>query len=182
VSAVLGGISFFLTSLAGLTGQYCIGASGAVTAVLVLCALHYPTRVILFWFVPIPIWLFVLFQVGRDFLAFVSHTEGTTAVTVHLAGAGFAFLYHQNQWRLTKLLPAFRSWQRQRSRPRLRVYQEERRQPVSIGGLPPAPDEHLEAEMDRVLEKVKNSGLNSLTDGERQILVRASEVIKRRRT
>ena len=183
VSAVLGGIAFVLTWAAGLPGSLCVGASGAVTAVLVVCALHYPTRIILlFFFLPVPIWLFVIFNVGQDFLKFITQTGGRTAVIVHLAGAAFGFLYHQNQWRLTKLLPAFHSWQRQRSRPRLRVYQEERRQPVSVGGPPPAADEHLEAEMDRVLEKVKNSGLNSLTDGERQILVRASEVIKKRRT
>ena len=36
--------------------------------------------------------------------------------------------------------------------------------------------------MDAVLEKVSNSGMASLTDEERSILKRASEVMKRRKT
>jgi len=63
----------------------------------------------------------------------------------------------------------FRGWQRQRSRPRLRVYHEEAPQPVSVAAPPQSGDvdEHLEAKMDAVLEKVKRSGMNSLTEGER---------------
>ena len=43
-------------------------------------------------------------------------------------------------------------------------------------------DEHLEAKLDQVLEKVARHGQDSLTESERQILFRASEVYKRRRT
>ncbi len=43
-------------------------------------------------------------------------------------------------------------------------------------------DEHLEAKLDAVLEKVARYGQDSLTDSERQILFRASEVYKKRRT
>jgi len=185
-SAVVGGVGFTLTEVAGLGDNVpCIGASGAVTAVLVICALHYPTRMILlFMLLPVPIWAFVVFQVGRDFLAFITHSSNGIAVTVHLGGAAFGYFYHQRQWRLLSLFAGFRGWQRQRSRPRLRVYHEDAPQPVSVAAPPSAPDvdEHLEAKMDAVLEKVKRSGMNSLTEGERQILVRASEVFKRRRT
>src|SRR5262249_52983541 len=75
VAAVLGGIAF---ELAWLTmpmrgAQYCLGASGAVTAVLVLFAFHYPRHVIfLFGLVPIPIWIFVLFSVGQDLFHFLN--------------------------------------------------------------------------------------------------------------
>jgi hypothetical protein len=40
----------------------------------------------------------------------------------------------------------------------------------------------MEAKVDAVLEKVARFGKDSLTDGERQLLLRASEVYKRRRT
>src|SRR5207247_1895001 len=74
LSAFLGGVGFFLAATAGLTGGgLCLGASGAVTAVMVLCALHYPTRVILLFFLlPVPIWLFVGFQVVQDAFIFIS--------------------------------------------------------------------------------------------------------------
>src|SRR5262249_52338601 len=50
-SAVAGGLMFVAASLAwpGL-GSYALGASGAVTAVMVLFAIHYPTRIIYLFF------------------------------------------------------------------------------------------------------------------------------------
>jgi hypothetical protein len=52
----------------------------------------------------------------------------------------------------------------------------------AVASPPPVGDEQLEAKLDAVLEKVARSGKDSLTDGERQILLRASEVYKRRRS
>jgi hypothetical protein len=43
-------------------------------------------------------------------------------------------------------------------------------------------DEQLEAKLDAVLEKVARFGKQSLTDSENQILMRASEIYKRKRT
>src|SRR5207245_10743468 len=74
LSAVLGGLAFFLTALAGLNdGRPCLGASGSVTAIMVLCALHYPPRVILLFFIaPVPICLSVVFQVVQASFIFLS--------------------------------------------------------------------------------------------------------------
>jgi membrane associated rhomboid family serine protease len=183
VSALLGGIAFTGWEWYRGEGAPCLGASGAVTAVLVLYALHYPTNQIYIWFVlPIPIWLFVAFQVAQDLFLFVGQHRTRTAVTVHLAGAAFGFLYYKSQLRLLNLLPNLRSWQRSRSRPRLRVYHEE--PPVVHGPAPTASadiDEQMEAKLDAVLEKVARSGQGSLTEQEKQILLRASEVYRRRR-
>src|SRR5262249_30726477 len=76
VSALVGGVAFLGTG--ALTGsQNCIGASGAVTAVMVLCALHFPHRTILLFFVlPIPLWVFVGFQVVQDTFLFVDQAAG----------------------------------------------------------------------------------------------------------
>jgi hypothetical protein len=49
---------------------------------------------------------------------------------------------------------------------------------VTIKGI----DEHLEAKLDQVLEKVLRSGRESLTKEETQILLKASEVYKKRRS
>jgi membrane associated rhomboid family serine protease len=186
VSALLGGIGFIALSIADHPNVSCLGASGAVTAVMVVCACHFPRKVILLFFVlPIPIWIFVLFQVGRDAFAFLSHEETGTAVTVHLAGAAFGFLYYQTQWRLTSMLPSIRAWRAQQRRPKLRVLRPEDDLPEAVAvGAPPAlpPDEQLEAKVDAVLAKVARSGQASLTDSERQILLRASELYKRRRS
>jgi membrane associated rhomboid family serine protease len=186
VSAALGGVVFVLLQLVGIGGYLpCVGASGAVIAVVVLCALHYPSRIILLFFlIPVPIWLFVLFFIAEDAFHFLSGIETGTAVSVHLTGAGFAYLYFKRQWRLLDLWETVTSWWRRRRRPRLRVYpDDEPHTPVSV----PAPsardvDEHLEAQVDAVLEKVSRHGQDSLTDSEREILFRASEVYKKKRT
>ena len=189
VSALAGGVAFTLAWRARLPGmgEYCLGASGAVTAIMVLFAFHYPRRIILLFFVlPVPIWALVAFQVIQDSFGFLTGNTGQTAVSVHLAGAGFGALYYQMHWRLLNLWPSHWFRIRQRSRPRLRVYREEEPetpQPVPV----PAPssqdlDEQLEAKLDAVLEKVARYGQNSLTESERRILLRASEVYKKRRT
>jgi hypothetical protein len=191
VSAVLGGIAYQLWAMLG-DPVPCLGASGAVTAVMVVYAFHYPTRIIYFWFMPIPIWLFVAIEVGMDMFGFVRSVQGvhsTTAFTVHLAGAAFAFGYYKFNWRVMNWLPDLSSWRRNQARRRtkLRVYREEEpvRTPVAVGA-PPTPsldlDEQLEAKLDAVLQKVSQSGRESLTESERQILVRASEIYKKRRT
>jgi membrane associated rhomboid family serine protease len=186
LSAFLGGLAFVLAAAAGLTGAgKCLGASGAVTAVMVLCALHYPTRVILLFFiVPVPIWLFVGFQVVQDAFIFLSQDQSTsTAVTVHLAGALFAFTYYKRHWRVLSWWVQLRSFLQKRSRPRLRIYRDEPRQAKPVTTPPDTDSEdQLEAKLDSVLEKVARYGQGSLTESERKILLRASEVYKKRRT
>jgi membrane associated rhomboid family serine protease len=187
-AAFLGGVAYSLEALVRNRMDIpCLGASGAVTAVMVLFALHYPRNVIyLFMILPVPIWLFVAFQVLQDTLTFLSREETRTAVVVHLAGAAFGFLYYKNQWRVLNLVPNFRGWQRERARPKLRVYREEEATaPVSVAAPTSASadvDEQLEAKLDAVLEKVARFGQASLTESERQILFRASEVYKKRRS
>jgi membrane associated rhomboid family serine protease len=190
MAAFLGGLAFFLGYLFGVPNhERCWGASGAVTAVVVLLACHDPMRKIwVFMLLPLNIWLFVVLSVGFDAYRLLSGETGGTAVTVHLAGAAFGFAYYKQQWRVLYLTGWLSSWLRQRSRPRLRVYREEPpRQPVSVVAPPAAPpaadvDEHLEAQLDAVLEKVARHGQSSLTESERQVLLRASEVYKKRRT
>jgi membrane associated rhomboid family serine protease len=184
LSAILGGVAFVLTANLPGGGNLALGASGAVTAVMVLCALHYPTRIILLFFIlPVPIWLFVVFQVAQDTLGFLSGNPGRTAVTIHLAGALFAFVYYKRHWRIMSWWAQVRSFVQQRSRPRLRIYREESRRQVPVMTSPEKDaDEQLEAKLDAVLEKVARFGQSSLTESEQQILLRASEVYKRRRT
>jgi membrane associated rhomboid family serine protease len=175
-----------------LTGQAggfsrALGASGAVTAVMLVYACHFPTRVIyLFFVLPVPIWLFVAFHVGRDALALISGVHNGVGVTAHLGGALIGFLYYKFEWRLSPFftnlrLPNFR----RRRQPRLRVYREEEpyREPVAAAAAARRNlDEQLEAKLDAILEKIKVSGKESLTESEREMLLRASEIYKQRRS
>lgn len=186
LSALLGGVAFQGLALAQGTAGYCVGASGAVTAVLLLTACHFPTRVILvFFLLPVPIWLFAVFQVAQDSYFLFSRRETQVAVVVHLAGAAFAFLYYKLHWRVLDWLPDLRRRLSRRHRPSLRLYRPtDDKEPVSVGAAKGQSqmDEHFEAKVDAVLEKVGKSGEASLTDNERQILIQASEIYRRKRT
>jgi hypothetical protein len=157
-----------------------------VAAAVVVFACHFPHRTILLMFLfPVPIWVFAVFFVGQDLLVFLTGAESRTAVAAHLGGALFGFLYFKGHWRLSGLWPNFKGWQKRRARPQLRIYREdEPATPTPVGVTAPAEadlDEHLEAKLDAVLEKMSLVGKDNLTDSERQILLRASEIYRRRR-
>jgi hypothetical protein len=152
---------------------------------MMLCALHYPTMIIrLFFFLPIPIWAFVVFQVAQDAFGLLGGGgRGGVAVDVHLAGAAFGFFYVKCHLHLTSLWPQLRQWRRRQSQPRLRVYrdEEEAPAPVSVAAAAGGDEEQLEAKMDAILEKISRTGKDSLTPHERELLLRASEVFKKKR-
>jgi membrane associated rhomboid family serine protease len=188
MAALCGGVAFFVTKI-GVAAS-CLGASGAVLGVSVLCAIHYPTRVILiFGLLPIQLWVATLLFVGIDAWTFIANIQTGTAVAAHLGGAAFGLAYYQANIRLLNFLPDLKGWKRTRSRPQLRVFRDEESnaEPVTVAAPPAAQpsaevDEQLEAKLDAVLEKVAQHGQSSLTEMERQILFRASEIYKRRRT
>lgn len=188
-AALTASLLFVATSLTWMPDpRPCIGASGAVLAVLTLCAIHYPQRTILLFFIlPVPLWLFLVFFLALDAHAFLSRAESGTAVAAHLGGALFAGVYYRLHWRLSDWLPSLRQWRlwrRQLFRPRLRVYREEEaRTPVHVPAASAAlDDEQLEAKMDAILEKISRVGKENLTENEREVLLRASEIFRRRRS
>jgi membrane associated rhomboid family serine protease len=211
------GLLFFFSSLAWMPSATALGASGGVMAVVTLCAIHYPRRpVYLFFFLPLPLWMFVAIYLARDAFAFVNRIESATAVAGHLGGALFAGAYYRLNIRLYDWLPPvcngqfwrhrFQSLRRRLFGPRLRLYVDDdsakekwnapKRQPspaaVESSYHPdertqptvsaPAADEHLEAKMDAILEKISRVGKENLTESERAFLLRASEIFRRRRT
>jgi membrane associated rhomboid family serine protease len=184
VAAVVGGLLFQVQAMvqSGHT-MHCLGASGAVTALMVLYAFHFPHSLILiFFFLPVPIWLFVIFQVAQDAFQLLGRTQTNVAVAVHLGGAAFATLYYLQHWRILGLWRGMQSWRRERSRPRLRVYRPEE-EAVAVGAKNISNiDEHLDAKLDAVLEKLSRHGRDSLTESEKEILLRASEIYKKKRS
>lgn len=190
-SGVFANVFFLLAQIAGLARpDLAIGASGAVTAVLVLFAFHFPThRVLLFLIIPVQVWLLVVLYVAMDVLGALGR-PGEIAYFAHLGGALFGLLYYQSHLRISGLFARSPRTAARRARPTLRLLpaepEEESAEPVgaAVENQPrskEAVDEHLEAKLDRVLAKVSQHGQESLTPEERDILVKASELYKKRR-
>ena len=192
IGGVAANVLFLAAYLGGLTGDArAIGASGAVTAALVVFACHFPHSQVRLWFVlPMPVWVATLLFVGLDCMFGFSNVpdpRGNIAYFGHLGGAAFGLLYYQSGIRLSSL---FTRSPKTRARPRLRVIpapSDERPEPVGAA-VAPAPravsapaDEQLEAKLDAVLAKVSKHGPESLTAEEREILQKASELYKKRR-
>ncbi len=186
VSAVLSSIVFVAAAEVGLHGKLALGASGAVTAVMVLFALHYPRQIIyLFFVVPVPIWGLVVFMVAKDALNLFGRPEGNNiASSAHLGGAAFGFAYYKAHLTLTGWLSSVRGWRRRRASPSLRIYREdEPAAPVAVAATANQSElARLREEVDLILEKISLVGKDNLTEHERQVLLRASEVLKRQRS
>jgi rhomboid family protein len=187
VAAVVAGAMQILSVLPMPGNHYALGASGAVSAVAVIFACHYPYRqVLLFFVIPMPIWLVVALFVAQDLFTLLLRLPTNVGVGAHLGGALFGFLYYKLHWRMLNLWPDFKGWRKRRARPQLRIYHEdEQPAPTPVAVTAPAAsdlDEHLEAKLDAVLEKMSLVGKENLTESERQILLRASEIYRRKRT
>jgi membrane associated rhomboid family serine protease len=156
----------------GLNGPGIYGASGAIAGIVVLFAFNFPNvTVLLFFVIPMPAWVAgVLFVLLDIYGAVKGGSE--VAYVAHLAGAGFAALYYLRGWNLTRVTGdwpgRFKSLFRSKPRLRIRTPDEE----------PPHPD--LNAEVDRILEKISREGEASLTSKERQTLEQASREYQRK--
>lgn len=144
-------------ALWGPPGPTVLGASGAVTAVILLFCIHFPHRTILLMFVlPVPAWVVGLLIIGGNLIGM--RTDRTIAFDVHLVGAAFAICYYRFGWNLGRWTPSFSvptSWLK--SRPKLRVHH-------------PDSEDDLEEEADQALAKVNREGIESLSARERRIL------------
>lgn len=191
VSALCGGVAFELWGILQDRSAFCLGASGAVTTMLCLYACHFPRRVIyVFMILPMPIWLFAVFNIVQDSFILLSGQQSRVAVIVHLAGAGFALMYFYGKWSLSHGWQTLLGWKQAQSRPRLKLFDPapQKEEPVAVSAsstasmAPVVMDEHLEAKLDAVLEKIARKGKDSLTEQEQQILKQAAEMYKRRRS
>jgi len=193
LSGFLGGLAFFLVAVLSQHNGILLGPAASVTAVLFLYALHYPRRtVLLFFILPCPIWFVVAFHVLNDSLGLLSGQMHPAAFSAHVAAAAFAFLYHHYSFRVSRFLPSRPARGiKPKSRPQLQIFRDEAtdddsRVPVASTSAPATHDSHsldeqLEAKLDQVLEKVKKEGQSSLTEEERAVLFRASEIYRKRR-
>jgi len=145
----------------------CIGASGGVTALVILfCALNPRATVFYNFLFPMPAWLMGAIVVLGDLMLMRQNPFGPQiAYDVHLTGAAFALAYWYFGWNLGRL-PGMDELQRLfkaphkwfKPRPPLRVHDPEQ-----------AYDD-LDAEADRVLDKINREGLDKLNSRERRIL------------
>ncbi|MCF0224087.1 MAG: rhomboid family intramembrane serine protease [Fibrobacter sp.] len=163
----------------GLSCNPIIGASGALMGIFVAYYKFFPDRMMLIFFViPMKIKHAIWFMVAID--VFLAPSGDGVAHLAHLGGVvgGFIYMYLYNH--------GFKSFARF-SKPKFRVDEGGRRGENLRRKKSGAPlegevfDMDENKRMDDILKKVNREGINSLTDAERQFLLRAGERIRRRR-
>jgi membrane associated rhomboid family serine protease len=137
------------------------GASGAVYAVLILYALHFPRQKILFFFIlPLDAWIVVAILIGFDVTMWLSPGPGdNVSHLAHLGGALFGFLFFRFQGRVESYMERVEEKIAQRETAAL---------------------EELEARVDEILAKINREGMSALSKKELEILRRASKHYQRK--
>ena len=144
-----------------------VGASAGIFGVLVAGARIAPNATVMLLFPPIPMRLKVLAWILVGFGAYMVLTGGHNAggEAAHLGGAAVGFVLIRNiQW-LNFAVTGFAS-----TRTRSRILQAPQHPKRSRHA-----DHRAQDEIDRILMKVKNHGLASLTDKEKKALQRETE-------
>jgi len=165
-------------------GQMVLGASAAVTAVIVAAATLLPDYTFMLILIgPVKI-KWIAAAVVLISLAGVN-SNNTGGEIAHLGGAllGFVFIKQLQAGRdLGRPVQAVGNWFARLSsrQPAMRVSRSERRpEPVAASAASPArkpaPGQPLQDEIDTILDKISRSGYESLSKEEKQKLFRASQ-------
>ena len=159
-------------------GHPLVGASGAISGVVILYALNFPRNTILLFFViPMPAWVLGVFLVVTDAMGALQQDGSNVAYSVHLVGAGLAALYFWFGWSFSRFGDR-RFWrERLGSRPGLKIHNPK---DDETGPKPPL-SQDLTEQVDQILEKIHREGEASLTRSERRVLESASREYQRRR-
>ena len=161
---LVSGIGWVLAQLAFGSGGSVVGASGAVSAVVIYFVFLNPHAKLLIWgIIPTPAWVVgALFLAGNLTTAF---SASNTAWEAHLAGGAFGMLYHKLGWNFSRFeMPDMK-------RSKIKIHQPDN------GGV----DDKLQQEADRILQKISQQGESSLSRRELKTLNKYSKLIRKNR-
>jgi membrane associated rhomboid family serine protease len=166
ICGTTGSVAYALLNLVGFlpSGQL-VGASAGVLGVVVACAVVAPNMTVLLMFVfPMQIRVLAILAVGLAALVLITGGENAGGEAAHLGGALVGFLLIRNRGWLAWADASPRA--RRPARPPWRL--------PNLTRL--LPDRSVsDEELDRLLDKVREQGLDSLTSREKSTLKRASK-------
>lgn len=183
-SAVLSGLFYLLWGVVTNENHPAIGASGAVSAVLVIYAMRWPNVTWTLYFV-IPVtarWLAIIYA-GLDVYPMLKQLGGSrdysgVAHSAHIGGMLFGFCYEKWHWNIESLLGNWKFSNPFKRRPKLRVVRDSDAGSTSD---PEVDEDQLQARLDELLAKISEHGQASLTAAEQAELMQASKYFQKKR-
>ena len=172
LAIVVGFLGFLAVNmLQGNPEKSLVGASGAVSAVVVLFIFYFPRQKIYLWgILEMPAWAIGVLMLAANLYYALDSSSGV-AWEAHAAGALFGFLYFKQGWNFSGLNIPEGIGNRVRGNGGLKIHNPE------AGG----PSEKLKQQADEILEKINQHGEASLTSRERKTLQRYSEQLRKHR-
>ena len=131
-----------------------VGASGAILGMLAACAILFPHFVVFVFLFPVPIRVATIAFTVIYLFAVITRSANAGGDAAHLAGmaAGAIYVFSQSWRARLKLKMQTSLWQKKITAQR-----------------------NLQLELDRILQKVNESGIHSLTPKEKNTLKKATE-------
>ncbi len=146
-------------------GGILVGASGSIFAILVGCAALFPRHRVQLIFPPIPMSMRTMAMIflGLAVISLAVGSRNAGGEAAHLGGAALGFLFVKS--------PRLLGWVERLRLPRRDPHQRWERQARQ------AQQDRMreQAEVDRILDKVREHGLHSLTRAEKRALQRATD-------
>lgn len=169
---VVGFLGFFAVNLLrGNPQASLVGASGAVSGVVLPFIFYFPRQKIFLWgILEMPAWAIGVLMLAINIYYALAPGSGV-AWEAHAAGALFGFLYYKQGWNLSGLNVPEGITNRVRGSGGLKIHD-----PDAAG-----PNEKLKQKADAILEKINQQGEASLSSRERKTLQRYSEEIRKQR-
>ncbi len=163
-------------------GHAVYGASGAAYGLLLAFALHWPNAPIYIWFVlPVKAKYLALFLGAMDLLSGIAGRADGIAHFAHVGGLVVGYLYLRRGWRSALSLKRVRRRMRRQKLTAIPGGEREEAgtEPSTVRRRHPEGERDVwDDEVDRVLDKIAASGIQSLTPEERHFL---DEISKRYR-
>lgn len=153
IAILIGGVVQISVNLASGVQADTLGASGAVLATVVATAVLRPNTTVLFLFIPVTLKIMAIVMVGLDLFMVLGGTSGNTATLVHLSGAAYGFLAVKQRWIWKDPLEAWAHRQEQVAGER---------------------EQDEAARLDRLLQRIHDEGMGSLSRRDREFLRRVS--------
>jgi membrane associated rhomboid family serine protease len=131
-----------------------IGASGSILGLLAACAILFPHFVVFFLFFPIPIRVAAIILLVIATAAILGRGSNAGGEAAHLGGmaAGAIYVFSSSWRKKLRIKPRVGQWEKK--------MEQERK---------------LQFEVDRILKKVHDHGIHSLTFKEKRILKQATK-------
>jgi membrane associated rhomboid family serine protease len=144
----------FLVSIGFLDAGEMIGASGSILGMLAACAILFPHFVVFIFIFPIPIRVAAVALTGLYVFLVLARSENAGGEAAHLGGMAAGAIYVVSQ-----------SW-RERFKSKIRANRLQKRL---------TEQRDLQDEVDRILQKVHESGIHSLSSREKKVLRQATK-------